>query len=70
MMMSLKPNFKIKKLTIKQKNKLADTLLEWGNMIFVGSFLYQAISQGKVSLPGVIGLITWVAVLVFSIELL
>lgn len=70
MMMSLKPNFKIKKLTIKQINKFADTVLDWGNLVFAGSFLYQVINQNKIGWLGLLGAIFWVASLVFGLSIL
>jgi len=67
----LKLNFKFKKkLTAKQRNKLADTVLEWGNLVFVGSILHQIINQGKIGWFGIIGTILWLISLAFGISLL
>lgn len=57
-------------LTIEQRDRLSEKIIEWGNLIFAGSVLQQLVVSGGINTIGWIGLFLWVISLVIGVRLL
>ncbi|MBT3249440.1 MAG: hypothetical protein HN846_03655 [Candidatus Pacebacteria bacterium] len=69
--MSLKLNFRFKKKpSLKQKSRFVDKLMDWGNLVFVGSFLFQLISQKSLNYLGATGFVIWMFTMAIGFFLL
>lgn len=63
MLSKLKLKFN-KKLTVKQKARFAEKIIEWGNIVFAGTVLAQGFSKEYNSTIAVIGSLIWLASLI------
>jgi hypothetical protein len=55
---------KIMKLTAKQKQRFAEKIIEWGNIVFAGTILAQGFSKEYNPIIALIGALTWLASLI------